>query len=129
MKLFNQISSIIIALLFVFTINFKSFITINYFFNQTEIAELFCINKEKPQLQCEGKCHLATELSKVDIEDEQLPFNQNSNNHNNEISSIITESNSDTKNNFIYIEESFISEKYSTPCKGFYTVNSPPPKV
>lgn len=129
MRLFNQISSIIIALLFVFTINFKSFITINYFFNQSEIAELFCINKEKPKLQCNGKCHLATELSKVDVEDEQLPFNQNSNNHNNEISSIITEINSDTEYNFIYVEKVLTSERYSTPCKGFYTVNSPPPKV
>jgi len=129
MRLFNQISSIIIALLFVFTINFKSFITINYFFNQSEIAELFCINKEKPKLQCNGKCHLATELSKIDVEDEQLPFNQNSNNHNNEISSVITENNSEAEYNFIYIDKTLTSEKHSTPCKGFYTVNSPPPKV
>lgn len=27
------------------------------------IVETYCVNKEKPQLQCNGKCHLATQLT------------------------------------------------------------------
>lgn len=27
------------------------------------IVETYCVNKEKPQLQCNGKCHLATQLA------------------------------------------------------------------
>ena len=27
------------------------------------IIENYCVNKEKPQLQCHGKCHLATQLA------------------------------------------------------------------
>lgn len=129
MKLVNQISSIIIALLFVFTINFKSLLTINYFVNQSEIAELFCINKEKPKLQCNGKCHLATQINKVETDEEQLPFTPNANSHNLEISSIIIDINSETQNNFIYLTPIINTDNYSFPCKGFYTVNSPPPKV
>ncbi len=75
MKIFTQISSIIVALLFICTINLKSIITINYFINQSEIIELFCVNKEKPALKCDGKCHLAKELVKVD-DQEDFPLSQ-----------------------------------------------------
>jgi hypothetical protein len=35
------------------------------------IIETYCVNKEKPQLQCNGKCHLAKQLTLVaaDTED------------------------------------------------------------
>lgn len=36
-----------------------------YELNVEYITEKFCENKEKPQLQCNGKCHLAKELSVV----------------------------------------------------------------
>ncbi|WP_346883479.1 hypothetical protein [uncultured Algibacter sp.] len=29
------------------------------------IIETYCINKEKPELKCNGKCHLATQLAKT----------------------------------------------------------------
>jgi len=79
MRYLSQISSIIVAFMFVYTINFKSFITIDFFINQSEIIELFCINKEQPQLQCNGKCHLVKELVKADAESDELPFSQNNN--------------------------------------------------
>ena len=36
-----------------------------YELNIDYITEKFCENKDKPQLQCNGKCHLAKELSVV----------------------------------------------------------------
>lgn len=30
--------------------------------NQAEITELFCINKQQPELECHGKCHLKKTL-------------------------------------------------------------------
>lgn len=33
-----------------------------YLVNQEEVIALFCINKEKPELKCNGKCHLADQL-------------------------------------------------------------------
>ena len=31
---------------------------VEYILNQDYIAEFLCINKDKPELQCNGKCHL-----------------------------------------------------------------------
>lgn len=31
---------------------------IDYVINKTEIIDKFCENKDKPMLQCDGKCHL-----------------------------------------------------------------------
>jgi len=42
---------------------------ISYSFNKTEIIEKFCENKDKPALQCEGKCHLKKQLTKKAEED------------------------------------------------------------
>ena len=32
----------------------------------SEIIEKYCVNKDKPELQCNGQCHLAKELSIAD---------------------------------------------------------------
>ncbi|MDB2462592.1 hypothetical protein N9W61_00595 [Algibacter sp.] len=37
---------------------------VEYVLNQDYIAEFLCINKDKPELQCNGKCHLVKELEK-----------------------------------------------------------------
>lgn len=37
---------------------------INYTLNKQEIIEKFCENKDKPELQCEGKCHLKKQIEK-----------------------------------------------------------------
>ena len=34
-----------------------------YQLNIDYIIETYCVNKEKPELQCNGKCHLAKQLS------------------------------------------------------------------
>ncbi len=39
---------------------------INYALNQKEITDLFCINKDKPEMKCNGQCHLMQELNKTD---------------------------------------------------------------
>lgn len=37
---------------------------IEYVLNQDYIAKFLCINKDKPELQCNGKCHLVKEIQK-----------------------------------------------------------------
>ncbi|MFD2726099.1 hypothetical protein [Hyunsoonleella rubra] len=44
---------------------------VEYVLNQDYIAEFLCINKDKPKLQCNGKCYLAKQLEK---QQEQEPF-------------------------------------------------------
>lgn len=42
---------------------------VEYALNQDYIAEFLCINKDKPKLQCNGKCHLVKELEKQQEQD------------------------------------------------------------
>jgi hypothetical protein len=35
-------------------------------FNQKQIIENYCVNKAKPKLKCDGKCHLAKQLGKLE---------------------------------------------------------------
>lgn len=48
---------------------------IHYQINQEEITEEFCENKEKPELECNGKCHLSKQLDEINnpIPDEKEP--------------------------------------------------------
>ena len=127
MRYLNQISSIIVAFVFVYSLSFKSFITIDYFINQSEIIELFCINKEKPQMQCEGKCHLAKELVATDTDNNDSPFSQNSNEVNLELifklekSNVLASVSTENSNkNHLYMSEPILYREISVP--------APPPK-
>lgn len=42
-----------------------------YQLNIDYIIETYCINKDKPQLQCNGKCHLAKQLATTTPVDEE----------------------------------------------------------
>ncbi len=42
--------------------------------NQDEIAKKYCVNKDKPEMHCNGQCHLKKELQKTqwfDVEEPQ----------------------------------------------------------
>lgn len=54
-------SSILLGLL-LFSLSYNSVVWVRYELNVEEITELFCINKEKPELQCYGKCSVSNEL-------------------------------------------------------------------
>jgi len=50
---------------------FKSLLpVVEYVVNYEYISKVLCVNKEKPQLKCNGKCHLMKELAKAS-EDEK----------------------------------------------------------
>jgi hypothetical protein len=40
-------------------------IQVNFYLNREEITALHCVNKDKPELQCEGKCELGKRLSEA----------------------------------------------------------------
>ena len=40
----------------------------NYIIQYKFYVEVLCVNKNKPELKCNGKCHLAKELKTVDEE-------------------------------------------------------------
>ena len=96
--------------------------------NISEITELFCVNKEKPQLQCNGKCHLVTQLIKVKKNKNKSPFSNQQFAYNLDVISILIDqfynsilSEKDIKNSFHFNSIQTIEH--------FYSVPSPPPKV
>ncbi|TXB66731.1 hypothetical protein FRY74_00680 [Vicingus serpentipes] len=128
MRIASQISSIIVALLFIYTINFKSIITINYLINISEITELFCVNKEKPQLQCNGKCHLAKQFIETEKDENQSPFSNTQLAYNFDVISILLNPFYNTTLPEKEIKSSFHINSTKT-LEHFYSVPSPPPKA
>lgn len=123
-----RLSSILLTVIFLYSLSFKSILTFNFFVNQIEITELFCINKEKPQLQCNGKCHLTKQFIKAENNKDEMPFSQN---NSEEILKLELNfiGNNDDLNNFFdntwnkgFI---FFNEDLSI---GFKSIKSPPPE-
>jgi hypothetical protein len=55
-----------VILILVFAIILKPvFPVVEYVTNYNYITKVLCINKSKPKLQCNGKCHLMKELAKA----------------------------------------------------------------
>lgn len=48
---------------------------IDYVVNYDYIVNVLCENKDRPELQCNGKCHLSKELAKEAGAEDQNPFN------------------------------------------------------
>lgn len=45
---------------------FGTWTWLSYEWNKSEITRLFCINKDKPTMHCNGSCHLKKELEKTE---------------------------------------------------------------
>lgn len=58
---------LLIAMLSIFVVSWLKpyFPYLDYLINKEYIAENLCENKEKPELQCNGKCHLKKEVQKA----------------------------------------------------------------
>jgi hypothetical protein len=47
---------------------YSAFWQMNFYLNQKEIAAIECENKDRPEMNCNGKCYLAKQLEKSDNE-------------------------------------------------------------
>jgi hypothetical protein len=66
--------STIILLTIIILQTFGSFvIQVDYFLNKSYIAKVFCINREKPKMHCNGKCYLAKQLKEQEQQEQQAP--------------------------------------------------------
>ncbi|MFD2720480.1 hypothetical protein ACFST9_17295 [Hymenobacter monticola] len=48
-------------------------LVLDYQLNKAKITAQFCVNKARPQLHCNGKCHLAKQLCKTEGSDKKAP--------------------------------------------------------
>lgn len=64
--------SLILTLSFSTSTLFSAFVLVDYFLHYSYYSEVLCVNKDKPQLKCNGKCHLA--LAEKAQEKEKAPL-------------------------------------------------------
>ena len=58
---------------------------LEYAINYDYISKTLCINKAKPKMQCNGKCHLMKELAKASENDKPLSSNKKNVQQENEV--------------------------------------------
>lgn len=51
----------------------RELLVLNYQARKAEITQLFCVNKDKPRLLCNGKCHLRKQLGKATDTESKAP--------------------------------------------------------
>ena len=51
----------------------QELMVLDYQVHRERITQLFCLNKTKPQLHCNGKCHLAKQLRKAADAESKAP--------------------------------------------------------
>lgn len=47
-----------------------TFIQVNFYLDREQITALYCVNKDKPELKCDGKCELGKRLSETKNQEE-----------------------------------------------------------
>ena len=59
--------------LFMYSQVYNTSVWVNYELNIDEITEAFCVNTDKPELNCHGTCHLKKQLIQADESNPQEP--------------------------------------------------------
>lgn len=54
-----------------FALGSKSFVVLNWKINQDYITEKYCENKDKPMMNCNGKCYLSKQLEKLELKEKE----------------------------------------------------------
>ena len=67
----KKIISILIVLVVVLPQLINTWVLIDFTINHEYIAKVLCINKDKPEMKCNGKCHLAKQLNKTETKEKQ----------------------------------------------------------
>jgi hypothetical protein len=62
----------LVALMLLQTLG-QEVLVVDYQLNKARITQLYCVNKARPQLHCNGKCHLAKQLRKADGTEKKAP--------------------------------------------------------
>ncbi len=63
-----------------FQFGFKSVIVVNWSINRARITEKYCVNKDKPAMQCNGRCYLAKQLRSAELKNKRLEAGEQSRN-------------------------------------------------
>lgn len=73
----RQVVAIFLLFILMFPLAMKMGVIAYFKIEQKEITEKYCVNKDKPEMHCNGKCHLKEQLQKVEEEplEQKSPLN------------------------------------------------------
>jgi len=63
--------SLLLAFIIFFSSMSRGVVVADYLLNKDYIAKVLCVNRDKPEMKCNGKCHLAKQLKKQDVAEGQ----------------------------------------------------------
>lgn len=101
---------------------------VNYVANYDYIIENFCINKDKPELECNGQCYLMQQLAEQSDEGQTNPFEKSKKTESSEIVylekfSYLIPNISKEESNLIVVYH------YNLSINDIISILDPPPKV
>ncbi|HEC45020.1 MAG TPA: hypothetical protein ENI20_19610 [Bacteroides sp.] len=70
----HRIQAILLTGLFVFMLIKPAIPYLDYAVRKSYIIEKLCVNKDKPEMACNGKCHLKEQVQKNESSERDLPF-------------------------------------------------------
>jgi hypothetical protein len=71
----KKVFAIILVIIFSFQLFYTTGFTIWFFANRTSIAKEYCINKDRPELKCDGKCFLNKKIKETEQhQNEEAPL-------------------------------------------------------
>jgi len=71
MNAINKIFGFALGVVIFTSVVWQSVIIVHFYVNQAEIEAAYCVNKERPELNCHGQCHLNETLNQ-DVNSSQV---------------------------------------------------------
>jgi hypothetical protein len=120
-----------ISILLVTTLSFgfilKSLIIVSFQINKTNIVAEFCVNKDKPEMECDGKCYLSKQLSQTESSNESSRLPESIVQY--EISTFLVPANFENTKFFFVHSKIGTQEQYKDLLNGFLSSVFKPPIV
>lgn len=69
----KQIITVFFMLTWICQLSGRYVTILGFYMNQAYIAKNLCVNRNKPQLHCNGKCHLVKKMNEEERKDQQSP--------------------------------------------------------
>jgi hypothetical protein len=75
----KQMITVLLMLIWLCQLSGRYVVMIGFYVNQEYIAKNLCVNRNQPQLHCNGKCHLAKQLREEDRKEHESPWSKTDN--------------------------------------------------
>lgn len=69
----KQLITVFLMMIWCCQLSGRYMVMFEFYLNQAYVAQNLCVNKDKPQLHCNGKCHLRKQLNEEERRDQNNP--------------------------------------------------------